>query len=240
MLILDKNSQFSYSQWHEAVMQEGGAVLINKPTSWTSFDVVAKLRNITKVKKIGHCGTLDPFAEGLLILCLGKATKSITTFQDLPKQYIATVKLGAITKTLDPESEEENILPIGHITNSDINNIVNSFIGEIEQVPPMFSAKKIKGKKLYELARKNIELEIPPATINIYEIKILDIELPFVKLKINCSKGTYIRSLARDIGEKLKVGAYLTNLVRTKIGDYESKNALTIHDFLELKDKSSI
>ncbi len=240
MLVLDKNSQVKYFQWEETTLQEGSAVLINKQPDWTSFDIVAKLRNITKIRKIGHCGTLDPFAEGLLILCLGKATKNIHVYQDLPKQYVTTIKIGATTKTLDIESEEINLKDISNITELEIKNVINSLIGEIEQVPPMFSAKKINGKKLYELARKNIELELAPVSINIYDINILEINLPFIKLKIDCSKGTYIRSLARDIGEKLEVGAYLTELTRTKIGSFESEKSMTIQEFLEFKNNGFI
>lgn len=230
MLIIDKNNIDSIDNWQELASSHGFSILINKAPTWTSFDVVAKLRKVLQIKKIGHCGTLDPFANGLLILSCGKATKTISYFQDLPKQYKATLKLGATTKTLDPESEEENITDISHIRNIDIENAVKCFIGEIQQVPPMFSAKKIKGQRLYDLARKNIEIELKPVPVKIHNIEILDIKLPFVELLIDCSKGTYIRSLARDIGNKLQVGGYLTSLSRTAIGEYKLENALTIDD----------
>ncbi|MGI6369921.1 MAG: tRNA pseudouridine(55) synthase TruB [Ignavibacteria bacterium] len=230
MLIIDKNNINSIDNWQELASLHGFSILINKVPTWTSFDVVAKLRNVLQIKKIGHCGTLDPFANGLLILSCGKATKTISYFQDLPKQYKATLKLGATTKTLDPESEEENITDISHIKNIDIENAVKCFIGEIQQVPPMFSAKKIKGQRLYELARKNIEIELKPVPVRIHNIEILDIKFPFVELLIDCSKGTYIRSLARDIGNKLQVGGYLTSLSRTAIGEYKLESALTIDD----------
>ncbi len=207
MLIIDKNNINSIDNWQELASLHGFSILINKAPTWTSFDVVAKLRNVFQIKKIGHCGTLDPFANGLLILSCGKATK-----------------------TLDPDSEEENITDISHIKNIDIENAVKCFIGEIQQVPPMFSAKKIKGQRLYDLARKNIEIELKPVPVRIHNIEILDIKFPFVELLIDCSKGTYIRSLARDIGNKLQVGGYLTSLSRTAIGEYKLENALTIDD----------
>jgi len=237
--ILLENSSFDFSKWLEVCNSVGSAILINKEANWTSFDVIAKIRNIpkikeAKIKKIGHCGTLDPFATGLLILCLGKATKQINTFQDLPKQYLATVKLGVITKSYDIEQEEENQIDISHITEEQIINTVNKFVGKIEQVPPMFSAKKIKGKKLYELARKNIEVELKPVTVEIHSIKIISIALPFVQILVDCSKGTYIRALARDIGNELGVGGYLTQLSRTAIGKYSSANAFQIDELLEI------
>ena len=238
MFILDKNilldnSSFDFSKWLELCNTEGSAILINKKTDWTSFDVIAKMRNITKIRKIGHCGTLDPFATGLLILCLGKSTKQINTFQDLPKQYLATIKLGATTKSFDIEQPEENLLDISHITENQVTVAVNKFVGKIEQIPPMFSAKKINGKKLYELARKDIEIVLKPATVEIFSMKIINIELPFVEVLIDCSKGTYIRALARDIGIDLGVGGYLTHLSRTAIGEYLSDNAFQIDDLLE-------
>jgi len=228
--ILPQNPNLNFNKWLDLCNSEGSAVLINKETDWTSFDVVAKMRKITKIKKIGHCGTLDPFATGLLILCLGKATKQISNFQDLPKQYLATVKLGTTTKSFDTEQEEENQKDISHLKNEQIISVINKFVGKIEQIPPMFSAKKIKGEKLYDLARKNIEIELQPVTVEIFSIKIISIELPFVQLLIDCSKGTYIRALARDIGKELGVGGYLTQLKRTAIGEYLSQNSFEIDE----------
>ncbi|MCL2038965.1 MAG: tRNA pseudouridine(55) synthase TruB [Bacteroidetes bacterium] len=220
----------NFSVWIDICNTSGSAILINKSANWTSFDVVAKMRNITKIRKIGHCGTLDPFATGLLILCLGKGTKQISTFQNLPKQYNATIKIGATTKSSDIEQPEENICDISHIKNNDIEDVINSFNGIIMQVPPMFSAKKIKGRKLYELARKNIEIELPAVEVNIHSIEISKIDLPSINVIIDCSKGTYIRALARDIGIKLGVGGYLTQLKRTKIGEHNTTNAFTIDE----------
>ena len=241
MFILDKNilldnPSFDFLKWLEVCNTKGSAILINKETDWTSFDVIAKMRNITKIKKIGHCRTLDPFATGLLILCLGKATKKINTFQDLPKQYLTTIKLGATTKSFDIEQTEENQVDILHLKEEQIVAAINKFVGKIEQVPPMFSAKKINGKKLYELARKEIEIELKPVAVEIYNIKIISIELPFVQILIDCSKGTYIRALARDIGKELGVGGYLTQLSRTAIGEHLSENAFQIDDLLKFQN----
>jgi tRNA pseudouridine55 synthase len=229
----------NFSEWLNLCNKEGSAILINKNMEWTSFDVIAKMRGITKIKKIGHCGTLDPFATGLLILCLGKATKQIDSFQNLSKQYNATIKLGATTKSFDIEQPEENICNILHLKKNEIIDVINSFKGCIEQVPPMFSAKKVKGKKLYELARKDIEIEIKPVEIEIYNIEISKIEMPFVNIVVDCSKGTYIRALARDIGNKLAVGGYLTALSRTKIGEYNVSNAFSIEDIVVLQKNYS-
>jgi tRNA pseudouridine55 synthase len=228
--IFSKSATINFNEWLELCHTEGSAILIDKDTDWTSFDVIAKMRSITKIKKIGHCGTLDPFATGLLILCLGKGTKQIDTFQNLPKQYNATIKLGATTKSFDIEQSEENTCDISHIKENEIIDIVNSFKGVIKQIPPMFSAKKVQGKKLYELARRNIEIDLKPVDVEIYNIEINKIELPFINLTIDCSKGTYIRAIARDIGNKLKVGGYLTQLTRTKIGEYNVNSAFRINE----------
>ena len=222
------NEVNSFSDWIDICNTLGSAILINKNKDWSSFDVVAKMRNITTIRKIGHCGTLDPFATGLLILCLGKGTKQINTFQNLPKQYKATIKIGCTTKSSDTEHTEENICDFAHIKNNEIESVISSFKGIINQVPPMFSAKKIKGKKLYELARQNIEIELKSVEVEIYNIEVNKIDLPFIDIIIDCSKGTYIRALARDIGIKLNVGAYLTQLERTKIGNHSVYNAFTI------------
>ena len=236
--IFTKFTNIDFTEWLRFCNTGGGAILINKDIDWTSFDVVAKMRGITKIKKIGHCGTLDPFATGLLILCLEKATKQVETFQNLPKQYNTTIKLGATTKSFDIEQPEEDICDISHLKENDIIATINSFIGVIKQVPPMFSAKKKQGKKLYELARKNVTIDLDPAEVEIYNIDINKIDLPFINLTINCSKGTYIRALARDIGNKLGSGGYLTQLARTKIGEYDVEEAFTIGELI-LKQQAS-
>lgn len=220
------------------INNEGCALLIDKPMDWTSFDVVAKIRNKLRIKKIGHAGTLDPLADGLLILCLGKFTKKINQFQDLPKEYIGKVKIGATTKSFDREFEEENIKDISEISDIDVIRVAESFLGEQEQTPPMFSAKKVKGKRLYEYARKEQEIEVKSSLVNFYEVKC-KFDSPFIEFRIKCSKGTYIRSFARDIGIKLNTGGYLSSLRRSKIGDFDVKDAMTITDIIELKSKTA-
>lgn len=224
-----------------------GFLLINKPVDWSSHDVVGYIRNfiiqnhITDEKrpKVGHAGTLDPFATGLLIVGIGrKATKRIDEFKNIPKEYIATIQLGATSDTYDrtgkisPKNTTSNIKTI---SKKQIQDTLNTFIGIQQQIPPMYSAKKVGGKKLYELARKGIEIERKPNEINIYSIKLLNIisdkldefvNINALKIKISCSTGTYIRTLAHDIGQRLGVGAYCNELMRTKIGKYKVEDAI--------------
>lgn len=237
MYFLDKNTVDIFPEWYANITDTGSFVLINKETDWTSFDVVAKLRSLMKVKKIGHAGTLDPLATGLLIVGLGKnATKRLDEFQSLSKIYSGRIKLGATTKTDDSEAAEENNKALDHLTEGIILSAVNTFVGEIEQTPPMYSARKVKGQRLYKLARKNIEIEVPSSKVVVYEFNIMSIELPFLDFEIKCSKGTYIRSLARDLGMKLGVGGYLLSLMRTGIGEYRAKDALSVKEMVDLKD----
>lgn len=212
-------------------IQEGHIFLIDKPLDWTSFDVVNKIRwnirkayNLKKIK-VGHAGTLDPKATGLLLVCTGKWTKRIDEYQAQEKTYTGTIKLGATTPTYDLESEEDQTFPIDHITNEKILEATQQFVGEIQQFPPMHSAIKVDGKRLYELAREGQEIERKSRTITIQDFKITRIELPFVDFEVNCSKGTYIRSLAYDFGKALNSGGYLTALRRTKIGEFDVLNA---------------
>ena len=212
-------------------IQEGHVFLIDKPMDWTSFDVVNKIRwNIRKsydLKKIkvGHAGTLDPRATGLLLVCTGKLTKRIDEFQAQEKTYTGTIKLGVTTPTYDLESEEDQTFPTEHLTEEIINEATKQFIGEIEQFPPMHSAIKVDGKRLYELAREGQEIERKARKITIHDFKITKIDLPFVDFEVNCSKGTYIRSLAFDFGKAVNSGGYLTALRRTKIGDFDIINS---------------
>jgi tRNA pseudouridine55 synthase len=206
-----------------------GFILINKPAGITSHDVIDKLRKITGIKKIGHAGTLDPFAQGLLILGIGKEfTKKLSIFQKKDKEYIATLKLGAESDTFDRDGKivERKVKKIPR--KKAINKVLKSFLGEIEQIPPLFSAKKIKGKKLYELARKGIKIKPKPQKVKIYELSVLRYRFPFLKIKVKCSKGTYIRSLANNIGQKLSCGAYLEDLIRTKIGEISLEEAVEL------------
>jgi tRNA pseudouridine55 synthase len=207
---------------------EDRVILIDKPLEWTSFDVVNKLRKKLKIKKIGHAGTLDPLATGLLILCTGKMTKRIDEFQAQEKEYTGHLVIGQTTPSHDLETEVSEAKAITHITNELISDAAKKFTGLIDQIPPIHSAVKIDGKRAYKLARKGKEPELKPRTVTVSEFEITSIELPIVKFRIVCSKGTYIRSIARDFGEALGVGAYLSKLCRTRIGHYQLKDALTI------------
>lgn len=195
-------------------------ILIDKPFGWSSFQAVKKVKYELKSKKIGHAGTLDPLATGLLIMCTGKMTKSIEEIQAQPKEYTGTFVLGETTPSFDLETETDAHYPTEHITPDLLQETLKQFIGEIEQTPPLFSAVKIDGQRAYEIARKGGSAEIKSKIITIYEFELTRIELPQVDFRVKCGKGTYIRSLARDYGIALNSGAYLTNLRRTKIGDY--------------------
>ncbi len=221
------------------IFEEGQLLLINKPFHWTSFDAVNKIRNLTRVKKVGHAGTLDPLATGLLIICTGKLTKKINEYMAQEKEYTGTFTLGATTPTYDLESEPGNFKSVKHLTEAEINATTKKFTGDIMQTPPAHSAIKIEGKRVYEMARQGKEVKIEPRKITIKEFEITKIELPSVHFKVVCSTGTYIRSLANDFGEALSCGAYLSSLCRTRIGNYLLKDAMTIEAFQE-KIKSNL
>jgi tRNA pseudouridine55 synthase len=203
---------------------QGEVLLVDKPMRWTSFDVVNKIRNALKKKygkiKVGHAGTLDPLATGLLIICTGKFTKRIDEYQAQEKEYTGTILLGATTPTLDAEMAPDRIFPTDHITTDMVHDAVKKFIGDIEQAPPQFSALKVGGETAYKAARQGRELELKPRMVYIREFEITHMALPEVGFRIVCSKGTYIRSIARDLGMALSSGGYLTSLRRTRIGDY--------------------
>lgn len=209
---------------------ESRVLLINKPLQWTSFDVVNKLRNKLKIKKIGHAGTLDPLATGLLIICTGKKTKQIESFMGLEKEYTGTFIIGQTTPSYDLETDVTEAKDISHVTELSIHNVVQSLTGKIQQLPPLHSAIKIGGKRAYKFARKGKEVELKPREVEVKEFEITKIQLPALHFRVVCSKGTYIRSLARDLGEGLGVGAYLSQLCRTRIGEYSLENALAIDD----------
>lgn len=214
---------------------EGEVLLIDKGLQWTSFDVVAKIRNLIKFKKIGHAGTLDPLATGLLILCTGKKTKSIESIQNANKKYIATVYFGATTPSYDAEFPPENLTDISHLQESDYLRAFEHFTGEVTQNPPAYSAVKIDGKRAYKLAREGKEVKTKERTIQIFSIKpISQINANEWQIEVSCSKGTYIRSLASDLGKYLGVGAFLSALRRTEIGEYTVEHAYTIEQFAEL------
>ena len=217
---------------------EGQIILLDKPLDWTSFQAVNKLKyklksefNLPKKFKIGHAGTLDPRATGLLIICTGKFTKIIPQIQDAPKEYFTEIKIGVQTESYDTEKPEILQQDISEITETQIKETLEKFLGEIDQKPPIFSAIKIEGNRAYDLARAGKEVEMKSRKTTITYIENIEIDLPFVRFTVGCSKGTYIRSLAHDIGQELGVGAYLTNLRRTKIGDYLVENAST--DYLQ-------
>jgi len=224
----------------------GKVLLINKEIGWTSFDVVNKIRHLLhknlnlKKLKVGHAGTLDPLANGLVIICTGKETKNIHKYQDQNKEYIAELVLGKTTPSHDLETKIDRVYKTEHINRDLIEEKIKYFVGRLKQVPPLFSAKRIGGKRAYEFARKGKEIELQANDIEIEEIKIIDFTMPVMKLKIVCSKGTYIRALVRDLGISLNSGAYLSALTRTAIGDFKLNDALSLINFEKnlLKNKT--
>lgn len=215
---------------------EGELLLVIKPYKWTSFDVVGKIRNAFKPLKlkVGHAGTLDPLATGLLVICTGKMTKQIDSFQAEEKEYTGTFVLGATTPTYDLESEPEQKFSIEHITAEQIKEACNQFIGDIQQYPPAHSAVKVDGERLYEKARRGEEVELRPRNISISEFEITRIELPEVDFRVVCSKGTYIRSLANDFGKALNNGAYLSRLRRTRSGHFKVEDAWEVMELVNV------
>jgi tRNA pseudouridine55 synthase len=211
--------------------EEGRVILIDKPLHWTSFDVVRKIRNLIKIKKVGHAGTLDPLATGLLIVCTGKFTKKINQFMAQEKEYTGQITLGAVTPTYDLESDPRDFKSIDGITPKLIAEAAQNFIGEILQTPPIHSAIKQKGKPVYLQARKGIDVIIEPRKISIKSFEITAIEMPVVSFKVVCSTGTYIRSLANDFGAALGCGGYLSELRRTRIGNFKAEDAMSIIEF---------
>lgn len=225
--------------------KNGQVLLIDKPLNWTSFQVVNKLRWAIRKKfglkkiKVGHAGTLDPLATGLLILCTGKKTKTIEQFQAETKEYTGCLRLGETTPSYDLETEVDKSWPIGHISPSMIEGATHHFTGKIEQVPPIFSAVKQDGVRLYEKARKGETVEVKKRYVEIFEFEVTRIEMPEVEFRVRCSKGTYIRSLAHDFGKKLGSGAHLTKLRRTRSGSFDVDQAETIEGFLKRLEENS-
>lgn len=218
---------------------DGTLLLIDKPLTWTSFDVVNKIRKslrhhlgIQKIK-VGHTGTLDPLATGLVIICTGKATKKIMQFQDLDKAYEAKIRFGATTPSFDLETKVDETFPWDHLTDELIADALVSLTGAQEQLPPLYSAKSVDGKRAYNLAREGKTIKLKPHNITVHRIELISFTPPDVTLHIECSKGTYIRSLARDLGIKLSSGAHLTGLRRTRIGPYSVADAISIENFIE-------
>lgn len=216
-----------------AELHAGKIVAIDKPVDWTSFDVVNKLRRLTKVKKVGHAGTLDPFATGLLLVCFASATKQVNQLMELEKEYQGTFALGSETDSHDVAGKIVNQRPVPAWSRAQIESAIQKYRGEILQVPPMFSALKRDGKKLYELARKGEEVELAARPVKIYAFDLLEMRLPEIDFRIACSRGTYIRAIARDLGRDLGCGAFLKTLRRTRVGAYTVENALSIQQFAE-------
>ncbi len=217
--------------------EAGQVLLFDKPLYWTSFDLVNKVRIMIRsalgIKKIktGHAGTLDPLASGLLIICTGRATKRIEEFRDLDKEYVAAIRLGETTPSHDRETEVDGRFPVEHINEELVIHIMNGFLGEQKQVPPVHSAKMVEGKRAYEYARKGIEKEMTPVTVHFRELELMAVDMPDITVRIVCSKGTYVRSFARDLGLALGSGACLTGLVRTAIGQYKLNDAFSLEKF---------
>jgi tRNA pseudouridine55 synthase len=229
-----------------SVFEEGKILLFDKPVYWTSFDLVNKVRimirsafGIKKIK-VGHAGTLDPLASGLMIICTGRATKKIDEFRDLDKEYVATFRIGQTTPSFDLETETDKQYETDHITEEMVNGVLKGFIGEQLQVPPMYSAKLIAGKRAYEFARQGIEKELEPVVVHFREIELLSFDMPDIKIRLVCSKGTYIRSFARDFGNALKSGSYLSALERTAIGPYNVKDAFSLESFKNHLEQSTL
>ena len=226
--------------------KEGEILYFDKPLKWTSFALVAKVRyhisrrlGVKKIK-VGHAGTLDPLATGVMVVCTGKATKRIEEFQGHTKEYIATLRLGATTPSFDLEKEIDATYPISHIAREKVEEVLKTFLGRIEQVPPVFSACKVDGKRAYDLARSGKEVELKPKTLVIDEIELLEYDLPVIKIRVVCSKGTYIRALARDIGQALQSGAHLIALQRTRVGDVHLSQCMDVNHFEEWLSKQEI
>ncbi len=216
----------------------GEMLLINKPAGWTSFDVVNKIKRTIQVK-VGHAGTLDPQATGLLILCTGKKTKEISRFQDMSKVYSGTITLGHTTPSYDGETPPDQSFPTDHITEESIRQKARQFIGKQEQTPPIYSAIKVGGERLYKKARRGESVAIRSRTIEIFDFDITGIDIPEIKFRVHCSKGTYIRSLAYDLGKALASGAYLSALHREQIGKYHVDEAWELEEFIKFVGKPS-
>ena len=211
---------------------DGEILHVNKPIGWTSFDVVRIIRAITGIKKVGHAGTLDPFAEGVLLICVGSATKRVSEIMELPKTYQGVIQFGISTDTLDITGRVTDTRVNTDLNLADIESAFNELSGEISQIPPMYSAVKINGKRLYKMARKNQDVEVEPRKVTIYKFVPDSISLPHVHFTVECSKGTYVRSLARDLGSALKCSAFLRSLCRTQVGNYHISSAISLADII--------
>lgn len=217
--------------------EKGEVFLIDKPLEWTSFDVVKKVRNRLGIKKVGHAGTLDPLATGLLIVCAGKSTKRIDEYQGLPKTYTGTLVLGKTTPSIDLETEFDSESEYSHVTEAQIEEAAKLQVGDLMQIPPMYSAIKVDGQRAYKAARRKEEIKLKPRSVHVEVFEITSIALPEVHFKILCSKGTYIRSMVRDMGEELGCGAHMSALCRTAIGEYKLEDAHQLEELVERLQK---
>ncbi|MDR3646856.1 MAG: tRNA pseudouridine(55) synthase TruB [Candidatus Babeliales bacterium] len=217
-----------------------GLLIINKPLTYSSMDIIRILRRLTGIKKIGHAGTLDPLATGVLLVCIGKATKKIESLMDTNKEYIAELNLNAFSETDDAEGKLTLVEAIKIPTLQDITEVIKNFIGDISQIPPKYSAIKIQGQPAYKKVLRGETFEIQPRIIKIYNIEILSYNWPILKIKVNCGRGTYIRTLARDIGNKLNTGGYLTGLIRTAVGDYTIDKSIDFNMLCLIKESDII
>jgi len=222
-------------QINTSAISDGLVLLIDKDKSKTSFDVIRSIRRKLNIKKVGHAGTLDPMATGLLIVCAGKKTKEIYKYQGLYKKYTGTITLGKSTPSMDAETEPLFEKTFDNVNEEQIEKVRQDFLGEIEQIPPMYSALKHKGKSLYKYARKGIDIKREPREVTVYDFAIISMELPEIKFEIKCSKGTYIRVIANDFGNKLGCGGYLSSLRRTAIGEYRVADSLTIKELNDIE-----
>jgi tRNA pseudouridine55 synthase len=233
---MDVEDVITRTSGHQGLTAEdflaGKVLLIDKPYEWTSFDVVKKIRNRLKIKKIGHAGTLDPLATGLLILCTGKKTKQIEAIQQLQKQYTGTMELGKVTPSYDLETPVEEVANPFHLQETELQQTLQQFTGRVTQVPPVYSAVKVEGKRAYDHARKGTDVKLKAREVQIDQFNLTDIEIPEAGFAVTCSKGTYIRSLIHDFGQEVGVGAYLSSLRRTAIGPFSVEEAYTPNDFL--------
>ncbi|MDY0201904.1 MAG: tRNA pseudouridine(55) synthase TruB [Tenuifilaceae bacterium] len=217
--------------------REGVVLLFDKPLEWTSFNLVSKVKSLLfhrlgyKKIKVGHAGTLDPLATGLLVVCVGRATKKVSEIQELEKEYVAKFCLGSTTPSYDLETEINERFPTDHITQQKVEEIQQGFVGPQMQIPPLFSAKSVNGGRAYKLARRGVDMELDPSAIEIHELELIEFSMPYITVRVKCSKGTYIRALARDVGLKLESGAHLVELKRTAIGHFNVKDAFTLESF---------
>ncbi len=236
MNLLQKSTLQNFSDWKAQAEIKGGIILVNKDEGWTSFDIVRKIKHLLAIKKVGHSGTLDPLASGLMLIAIGKATKLLNDLQNADKQYIGRIKIGATTPSYDRETQETDKVNITFLDENKIYSLLDTFKGDILQFPPVFSALKFEGKRAYKLARKKENIQLEPRKVQISNFEILEIDCPFIKFKIDVSKGFYVRSFAYDFGKELGYPSYLYSLQRTRIGEFFLENAINVEDIQNIQN----